>query len=143
MTGWAPARSQNRSAYDTLADETADFIFQPDRVRSAQYFESLRKRAVLEPEQRLMLAILEEAVKCYQDNFLTRNRSGRRLFAEAESWIIEGGSDWIFSFDNVCDSLDLNPEYMRRGLLHWKEKNRQSQSSIGISGWEKRRANGS
>ena len=29
---------------------------------------------------------------------------------------------WVFSFDNVCDMLDINAEYMRAGLRRWKEK---------------------
>jgi len=28
----------------------------------------------------------------------------------------------VFSFDNVCDMLDINAEYMRAGLRRWKEK---------------------
>jgi len=27
----------------------------------------------------------------------------------------------LFSFDNVCEILGLDPEYMRAGLLRWKD----------------------
>ena len=33
----------------------------------------------------------------------------RRLFDEAEEWILTPGGDRAFSFDNVCESLGLNP----------------------------------
>ena len=41
---------------------------------------------------------------------------GKKRFREAEEWIMRGGNDWIFSFDNVCELLGLDPEYVRRGL---------------------------
>ena len=43
------------------------------------------------------------------------------LFDEAEQWITTPGGEWMFSFDNVCESLGFNPEYVRRGLLRWKK----------------------
>jgi hypothetical protein len=30
------------------------------------------------------------------------------------------GSNWIFSFDNICELLGLDPEYIRRGLQEWR-----------------------
>ena len=36
------------------------------------------------------------------------------------SW--DGDDDWIFSFASVCEVLRFNPEYVRQGLLRWKEK---------------------
>ena len=26
----------------------------------------------------------------------------------------------VFSFDNICETLDLDPGYIREGLLHWR-----------------------
>jgi hypothetical protein len=69
-----------------------------------------------------MLAILEDAINCYQDNLLAKRGRAGRLFTEAEEWILEKGSDWIFSFKNICETLGFNPEYVRQGLLRWKEK---------------------
>jgi len=37
-------------------------------------------------------------------------------FREVEEWITHEGNEWIFSFDNVCEFLGLDPEYLRRGL---------------------------
>jgi hypothetical protein len=47
---------------------------------------------------------------------------GQRLFRDADEWIAHEDKRWVFSFDNVCDMLDINPEYMRMGLRKWKEK---------------------
>jgi hypothetical protein len=69
-----------------------------------------------------MLAILEDAIKCYQNNLLAKRGSAGRLFTEAEEWILENGNDWIFSFKNICETLGFNPEYVRQGLLRWKQE---------------------
>ena len=97
-------------------------LFEPDTLLSTQYFGNLRRKALLESEKRLMFAILEDAVNCYQDNLLARYGRTRRLFTEAEEWIFESSSDWIFSFRNICETLGFNPEYVRQGLLRWKKK---------------------
>ena len=69
-----------------------------------------------------MLVLLEDAVQCFQDNILAQSGKKKRLFEEAEEWILEEGDDGIFSFDNICEVLDFNPQYIRQGLLRWKEK---------------------
>jgi hypothetical protein len=73
----------------------------------------------LEPEKRLMLAILEDAINCFQDNLPAQNVRGRRLFEEAEEWVVEADGDWVFSFENICEALGFNPTYVREGLLRW------------------------
>jgi hypothetical protein len=64
-----------------------------------------------------MLAILEDAVDCFQNNVFPQSLKGRRLFQEAEKWVVEVDGDWVFSFENVCETLELNPAYVRQGLL--------------------------
>jgi len=74
------------------------------------------------PEQKLMLAILEDAVSRFQNYFAARDKIGTSRFREAEEWILlQGKSDWLFSFDNICETLDLNPGYIREGLLRWRD----------------------
>ncbi len=72
-------------------------------------------------EHKLMLAVLDDAISCYQKYFAARDKIGTSLFHEAEEWILQQGkSNWLFSFDNICNTLDLNPGYIREGLLHWR-----------------------
>jgi hypothetical protein len=112
-------------------DERIGSLFHPDSLLPFHYFETLRRKTLLEPEKRLMLAILEDAIYCFQDNLLTQNVRNRRLFEEAEEWIVEADGDWVFSFENVCDALGLNPPYVRQGLLRWM-KNKLPQHGKGI-----------
>ncbi len=108
------------------ADEKITSLFQPDMLLSAQYFENLRRKTYFEPEKRLMLALLEDAINCYQVNLISRGAKKKRLFEETEQWIRTASGDWIFSFDSVCEALGLNPEYVRQGLLRWKERNQKT-----------------
>ena len=108
-------------------DENVGSLFQPDTLLSAQYFDTLRRRTLLEPEKRLMLAVLDDAINCYQDNLFARSTKNKRLFDEAEEWIVAADGDGIFCFDSVCESLGFNPEFLRQGLLRWKTKNLQVQ----------------
>ena len=74
------------------------------------------------PEQKLALAVLQDAVSCFQKYFAARDKIGTRLFREAEEWILlQEKSNWLFSFDNICETLDLNPGCIREGLLHWRD----------------------
>jgi hypothetical protein len=100
-------------------DERIGWLFQPPSLLSAEYFEALRRKTILEPEKRLMLAILEDAVDCFQNNVFAQSVKGRRLFQEAEKWIVDADGDWFFSFENVCETLELHPAYVRQGLLRW------------------------
>jgi hypothetical protein len=115
-------------------EEKISSLFEPDTLVSAQYFGNLRGRTTLEPEKRLLMAILEDAVNCFQDNVLAGSSKAKKLFDEAEEWVVAEGGDWIFSFPNVCEHLGINPEYVRRGLLRWKEKKLASQP--GQNAWE-------
>jgi hypothetical protein len=106
------------------ADEKLASLFQPDTLLSAQYFDNLRRKTLLEPEKRLMFALLEDAIRCFQNNLSAQAVGKKRLFDEAEQWIGERGADWIFSFDHVRETLGFSPEYVRHGLLRWKENHK-------------------
>src|SRR4029077_9020727 len=83
--------------------------------------EKLFKKTLREGEERLMLAVLESAVEDFQKYVLARKPRGKKLFQEAEEWFLEKNSDELFSFENICDTLQLHPDYIRKGLLRWKE----------------------
>ena len=110
-------------AYDASlgVEEKMGSLFQPDTLLPAQYFDTVRRKANSEPEKKLMLAILEDAIDCFQKYIFARDGRGKGIFREAEDWILEENSDRLFSFETVCDALGFNPSYVRQGLLRWKE----------------------
>jgi hypothetical protein len=103
-------------------DEKLPGLFEPDTLLPIQYFEAMRKKHLLEGEKRLILSVLEDAVECFMKCIDASSNKGQRLFRDADEWIALEDKHWVFSFDNVCDMLDINPEYMRRGLKQWKER---------------------
>ena len=110
-------------SYDTglSMEERVSSLFQPDTLLPEQYLDTFRRKLQLEPEKKLMLAILEDAIACYQKYVFARDSKGKLLFEEADQWVNEGGGGSVFAFDSVCESLGLNPDYLRRGLTVWKQ----------------------
>jgi hypothetical protein len=124
----------------STADERVSFLFQPDTLLSVQYFDNFRRQAPLEPEKQLLLAVLEDGINTFRDNVLAQGEKNKRLFREAEEWITEIDGDWIFSFETVCETLGINAEYVRRGLLRWKEKKLEEHSRVKF--WERKKLAG-
>lgn len=84
------------------------------------YRGTFARNQALGPERTLLLAVLEDAIDCFRKYSAAHNRAGRNRFAEAEGWIMGNRDDWVFSFENVCDFLGLDPDYVRGGLMRWK-----------------------
>ncbi len=101
-------------------DEKLPGLFEPDTLLPIQYFEAMRRKHLLEGEKRLILSVLEDAIECFMKCLEASSNKGQRLFRDAEEWINLEDKRWVFSFDNVCDMLDINPEYLRVGLRKWK-----------------------
>ncbi len=114
---WVKGVNQMSSPWE----EKALAVFQPDILITVQYLSTYRRRFHLQPEQELMLAVLQDAVVCFQDNVTAVTSRKRALFREAEEWILNDDKSYLCSFDNICESVGLNPAYLRRGLMRWKE----------------------
>lgn len=103
-------------------DERVTTLYQPDTLLPEQFLDTFRRKLLLEPEKKLMLAMLEDGVACFQKSLLARDGKGKAQFRDAEQWIFHGGESGIFSFELVCESLGLEPNYLRRGLKQWKQR---------------------
>jgi hypothetical protein len=97
-------------------------VFQSDALLPAEYFEVFYKETVFGPEKKLMLAILEDGLACFQKYIFAQSQNGRKLFEEAEDWMLEENGDRLFSFENICEVLGLDPRYLRQVALRWKER---------------------
>jgi hypothetical protein len=96
----------------------------PDALLPEQYFDRLSACASDTPERRLMFAVLLDAVIHLQ-------RRNTTAAAEAERWIRNAtAEDFPFSFRSVCEALGINPGYLRRGLLAWR--NQSTEPSLGV-----------
>jgi len=110
----------------------------PDTLLPLQYFEAMRRKHLLPGEKRLVLSVLEDAVECFMKYIDSSIKKGQRLFRDAEEWITLEDKKWVFSFDNVCEALDIDPNYLRRGLRDWKI--RQLEANLASTNWAGRRA---
>jgi hypothetical protein len=113
-------------------EERVTSLFQPDTLLPEQYLDTFRRKLHLEPEKKLMLAVLEDAIACFQKYVFAREGKGRILFQEAEDWVQDTNSDWLFSFANVCETLGFNPDYLRQGLAVWKAERLESRARARV-----------
>jgi hypothetical protein len=103
-------------------------VFEPDILLPSQFFATLCKQAPRKTgECQLLIAVLDDAVHCFQKYSLPRNRRERRLFEEAQEWMmcrdVPAAEDRpTFSFEYVCEVLSLDPEYLRCGLKRWRNQ---------------------
>jgi hypothetical protein len=116
----------------------------PDTLVPAQYFAQVGSNAASQPEKRLMLAVLEEAIATFQRHVLSETRHGRRLAKEVEDWIAGTGEEWPFSFDNICAALDLDSQCIRAGMDRWRQTERRKllTGKPGLYRFPFRRVNG-
>ncbi len=107
---------------ENMLDERLGDLFQPDVVLPKQFFSTFRHKTRLKGEMRLVVAVLEDAIDCFRKNILARTGKRRRLFTDAENWVLSDDRTDLFSFINVCEILGLDPEYLREGLMALKER---------------------
>ncbi len=105
-------------------------LFEPDALLPAQFYAAFRGGSAVRGEKRLMLAVLQDALDCYQKYAFARDGQGRQLFGDADAWITCEDRDWYFSFENICETLEINPEYLRRGVQRWRRQAVQSRAEI-------------
>lgn len=118
---------------------------EPEAVLPSQYFAQAAVDASLQPEKRLMLAVLEDAVGTYQKYVNTRDRTAQRLFVEVEDWFASDDQEWPYSFVNISHALGLDVAYLRRGLAGWRDRQRSASTGAGgnVVRFPFRRVNGS
>jgi len=97
-------------------------LFQRDTLLVENFFNDRRGKTLVLPEQRLMLAILEDALQCFQDNCSAKHGKKKQLFENVEKWFFEATDGWVFGFESICGVLDFEPDYVRKGLVRWRQK---------------------
>jgi hypothetical protein len=110
---------------DTNTEDRYAGFLQPDAMLPTQFFQSLRSKGRFDGERRLMIAVLEDAVNCFIKQIHATDPKARQLFLDAEQWISADDRTWFFAFENVCDTLDLDPDYLRGGLFKWRAAERR------------------
>ena len=124
-----------------MAENKAENLYATrDETVTQQFIDTLRRSEHLEPEKALAAAILEDAIHEYRKYRRAQHATGKARFREAEHWLLHPGNGWIFSFENVCGLLGLDPEYIRRELRKDMGNPMEKENPVQHSGMRKRAA---
>ena len=92
----------------------------PDYILPSQVDDRLFGGARIQPEKRLQVAVLADAILTFRRGDGGKSSQARRLFAEADAWFASDDDDGPFTFVTICQSLGLDAGYIRRGLREWR-----------------------
>lgn len=70
------------------------------------------------PERALLSALLFDGIQAYMAYALHERGQERGECKEAYLWVHTAGSDYVFSFESVCEALGIDPDYLRLGLAN-------------------------
>lgn len=96
--------------------------FAPDVVMPDQFHGPGPAALLSAGERSLMLAVLEDGIRCFQEFSRDSRLRPRRLARQAESWIESRDTSSPFSFENVCSFLDLDADRLRKTLLQSRDE---------------------
>jgi hypothetical protein len=120
-----------RRSYNTQGLNPIVSLSEPDALSFHRYFDRWRGAAgYLQPEKRLMLAVLLDAVECFQKYPFARRSKVTRQVEDKEDWIFKDDQEWPFSFINICEAVGIDPQYLRNGLSRWKQKAIQEEYQV-------------
>lgn len=88
---------------DYTEEKNFDSLFQQDTLLPAEYIATVCSTIHPEAEKKLMLAVLEDTLTCFQNYISARSKYERSLFCEAEEWIfVLDDNDSLFSGSSPC-----------------------------------------
>ena len=97
----------------------------PEAVLPEQFYQLTKGSPATTGPRALMAAILEDALLCFQKAVGASGKRSERLAREAEEWLFSEEEQWLFSYLNICATLGIDAEYLRRGLLQWCRRREQ------------------
>ena len=71
----------------------------------------------IRPAQRIMLAALNEAIAMYEEGLRAETVDDFSKMNRVEDWFAGQTTDWPVDYSDVCDSLGLEPSFVRDALF--------------------------
>ena len=115
-----------RAGTPEAAEIGPEDLTEPQSLLPSQFFGRSGRPAIVEGERKLMVAVLEDAVRCFRRYALASNRRGRRLFRETATWFMEPDTGAALTFDYVCEASGLDADSIRSSLRRWLDQNTQA-----------------
>jgi hypothetical protein len=100
-----------------MYDDFLARILEPDVFLPSQFYGTGGLSRQVDGEKRLMIAILKDAVECLNKYRGARSSLGNSQYHNALEWVEDEGTEWLFSFNNICDLLGFDPGYLRKMLI--------------------------
>ncbi len=123
--------------------DNSSSVFEPDVMLPSQFMLP-DEEGLAGGERRLMAALLSDGIEAYIHQATSRATdlyavARPKVRTDACEWVETPDESYVFSFDNVCECLGINPEYLRLGLLRYIETNRALRASGdgGNTAWKK------
>jgi hypothetical protein len=113
-----------------ISTDVAGGLFQPDVLLPVQHARRTGVRRSQRGEYRLMMAILEDAVDVYLKHAGALSDIKRQLFEDAEAWVESDDKTYVFAFESICHTLEIDPDCVRDGLRAHKARARVGRASI-------------
>lgn len=112
--------------------------FEPD-IMLPEQFNSKDEEGIGGGERKLMSAILSDGIEAFIEQ---ANNYVKGLYSkfDAIDWVENRDLTYVFSFDNVCTSLGIDPEYLRHGLtryVHSIKKAKRTNNLHQVTEWKK------
>jgi hypothetical protein len=95
----------------------SDDTLAPLAVPPVQFYDVWSRSRAISPEHGLALAVMELAINDLITHRFAHRRRHQRAYWEAYQWMVADDHEWPFSFINLCASLRLEAEPIRRQLL--------------------------
>lgn len=89
----------------------------PEQVLPSQFYSVWRNTKHMTPERELASAVLCQAALDLSAFRNSSNQRKRQLYWKAYHWVSADDRNWPYSFTNLCDTLGIHVENMRRRLL--------------------------
>src|SRR3989304_2204236 len=112
----------NNNAASIGRDRRSYFSTHPDANSQYQSLHVFQQKPHTIAEEKLMFSVLADAIECFQRYADATDGKSRALYNDAAAWISNRDTASPFSFENICETLRLNPSYLRLGLMKWHSK---------------------
>jgi len=106
----------------TTESDFASGVFEPDVIVPSHFTKKIGTE-LYGGERKLMAALLSDGIEAYisyASGLHNRRLAGVDSLSEsareALEWVDIKDISYVFSFDNVCQSLGIDPDYLRVGL---------------------------
>ena len=116
------------NALSASAVDAYSSFFEPDVMLPSQYL-TRDTQGLSGGERKLMAALLSDGIEAYVAQKTSVQVTRRRNKIDASEWVDTVDLTYVFSFDNVCECLGINPDYLRLGLNRYVESIREQRKN--------------